>query len=61
VLDPRVAFGAPSVVGKGVKTANIFDLFEAEERRVDPVCSWLGLEPDEVKAAVKFEEKLKAA
>ncbi len=48
VIDPRVAFGAPSLVGRGVKTANVYDLFVAENERVDAVCSWWDLSPVEV-------------
>lgn len=60
VLDPLVSFGRPTIVNKGVATANIYDFFLAEQRRFDPVCSWLALGQPEVKAAVEFEEHLVA-
>jgi uncharacterized protein (DUF433 family) len=61
VIDPAVAFGAPSIDGRGVKTANVYDLFEAERRSTQAVSSWLKLEPEEVVAAVDFERRLRAA
>ena len=60
VLDPLVSFGRPSVIGKGVATNNVYDLFVAEGRNVRPVCRWLSLDRQEVDAAVRFEEQLAA-
>ncbi len=40
VLDPFVSFGAPTVVGRGVKTANVHDLFVAENEKVAAVRAW---------------------
>lgn len=56
VLDPRVAFGAPSIVAHGVETANVYDLFKAEQRRATVVADWMAIPPEAVKAAVEFEE-----
>jgi uncharacterized protein (DUF433 family) len=61
VIDPRIAFGAPSLVSRGVKTANVFDFYLAERKRVDVVCDWMELEKDEVNDAIRFEEQLAAA
>lgn len=61
VVDPRVAFGAPSIVGRGVETANVYDLYQAERKQVDAVCSWMDLPPQHAQAAIKFEEMLRAA
>jgi hypothetical protein len=33
-LRRSVAFGAPTVTGRGVQTANVFDLYEGEKRSV---------------------------
>lgn len=60
VLDPLVSFGRPTISGRGIATANVYDLFVAEQRQRDAVCSWMGLEPQEVVAAVEFEERLAA-
>ncbi len=60
VLDPFVSFGAPCIVGRGVKTANIHDLFIAENRHVGAVRAWWGLTDAEIEAAVEFEVGLAA-
>jgi uncharacterized protein (DUF433 family) len=61
VLDPRVSFGEPTIIGKGISTANVYDLYIGERNRVKKVCEWLNLREQEVKAAVKFEIDIKAA
>lgn len=60
VLDPFVSFGAPTVVGHGVKTANVHDLFVAENEKVAAVRAWWDLTEGEVEAAVEFERRLAA-
>lgn len=61
VLDPQICFGAPTIVQKGARTANAYDLFIAEDQNIDPVTSWLGLSTIDVQAAVDFENSLIAA
>jgi uncharacterized protein (DUF433 family) len=61
VLDPEVSFGAPTVTGRGVETANVFDLFIGEGKRVERVSAWLDIHPVEVEAAVEFEVRLAKA
>jgi uncharacterized protein (DUF433 family) len=61
VVDPTVAFGAPTVTGRGVQTANVFDLYQGEKRDISRVSSWLDLPPDAVRDAVEFERTLAAA
>lgn len=58
VLDPMVSFGAPSIVGRGVKTINIHDLFVAEDKSLASVGSWWSLTDSEIQAAVEFERQL---
>lgn len=60
VLDPMVAYGAPSIAGRGVKTTNIHDLFVAEGESLASVRAWWGLSDDEIQAAVDFERQLAA-
>ena len=60
ILDPFVSFGAPSIAGRGVKTANVHDLFVAERGSVAAVRAWWNLTDAEVKAAVEFERRLAA-
>ena len=61
VLDPKFSFGEPTIVGKGISTSNVYDLYMGEQNKINKVCSWLSLEEQEVKAAVRFETQLKAA
>ena len=57
MLDPFVSFGAPTVVGHGAKTANVHDLFVAENEKVAAVRAWWELTEGEVEAAVEFERR----
>ena len=61
VVDPSVAFGAPTIAGRGVQTANVFDLYVGEERDIGRVSVWLDLPPEAVRNAVEFEQALAAA
>ena len=61
VLNPKVCFGAPSIVGRGIKTNNVFDMYIGEGGDVDAVCSWFEIDRREVLAAVEFEENLRSA
>ena len=61
VLDPRISFGKPTLRGRGIATANVYDLFLGENESVGRVCSWMNLEGKEVEAAVNFERLLAAA
>ncbi len=60
VLDPMVAYGAPSIAGRGVKTTNVHDLFVAEGESLASVRSWWDLSDGEIRAAVDFERQLAA-
>ncbi len=61
VLDPRIAFGFPSITSRGILTSNVYDLFKAENERIERVCSWMDIGENEVRAAVQFEQMLHAA
>ncbi|MFV1980336.1 MAG: hypothetical protein ACC655_04215 [Rhodothermia bacterium] len=61
VVDPRVAFGAPSVFGRGITTANVYDMFKGERERTSSVVAWFGLARPEVDAVVRFERQLEVA
>lgn len=61
LVDPRIAFGQPSLIGHGIQTANIYDLFLGEGRNARRVARWMHLDVPEVVAAVTFEEQLAAA
>ena len=61
VLDPMISFGKPTLRGRGIATANVYDLFLGENENIGRVCSWMNLESKEVEAAVNFESYLAAA
>lgn len=61
VLDPSISFGKPTLVGRGVATANVYDMFLGEREKIQHVCSWMDLDQPEVQAAVNFERQLAAA
>ncbi len=60
VLDPFMCFGRPVLARKGVATANVYDLFRAEDERIEAVRAWWELTSGEVEAAVRFERQLAA-
>ena len=35
VLDPNISFGNPSIVNRGITTANVYDFFLAEGQKID--------------------------
>jgi len=61
VVDPKISFGSPTIVGRGIPTANIYDLFLAENNNIESVCSWMDLGKEEVESAIEFECQLLAA
>jgi uncharacterized protein (DUF433 family) len=58
VVRPTIAFGAPTVEGKSVKTSVVYDMFLAEGRRPDVVARWMQLSVPEVEDAIRFEEQI---
>ncbi len=61
VLDPKISFGRPIIVGKNISTDNIFNCYLGENENISKVCNWLNLNQEQVNAAIKFEIGLKAA
>jgi uncharacterized protein (DUF433 family) len=61
VLDPMISFGAPTIVGRGLRTSNIYDFYVAERNNITATCDWLELKESEAKSAISFEESLLAA
>jgi uncharacterized protein (DUF433 family) len=60
VIDPKISFGAPTLLKRGIKTVNIYDLYIAEGKSVDAVSDWMEIERIEVESAIEFEMKLAA-
>ena len=61
VLDPRVCFGAPTILGRGTETAVVYDLYLAEGKNVASVRSWMNLRQEELASVIEFEKHLRAA
>jgi uncharacterized protein (DUF433 family) len=61
IIDPAISFGQPSLVGHGISTSNVYDLFVAENEKFDSVKSWFKINEKEAGAAVEFERWLMAA
>jgi uncharacterized protein (DUF433 family)/DNA-binding transcriptional MerR regulator len=55
VVDPKHAFGAPSVASAAVTTATLFASVRAN-KSAENVADWFGVTIDEVRAAVRFEQ-----
>lgn len=60
VLDPQVQFGEPIVAEGGVPTDTLAAAYKAEGDNVDRVARLYRVKPQEVKAAVAFEQQLAA-
>ncbi len=58
VIDPQVSFGRPTLVGYGVATSNIYDLYLGEKKKIKPVSDWFNIPVPLVRAAVQFEHSL---
>jgi uncharacterized protein (DUF433 family) len=58
VIDPQVSFGRPTLIGRGVATSNIYDLFLGENEKIEPVANWFNIPAPHIQAAVQFEQAL---
>jgi len=55
ILDPRIAFGRPSIGSRGVPTVALFKQWKAEDGDSGRVASWFHVKTEEVTEAVEFE------
>jgi uncharacterized protein (DUF433 family) len=55
VIDPSIQFGRPMIVRRGVSTAVIVDRIDAGES-IEEIAADYRLRPDEVRAAIVYEE-----
>jgi uncharacterized protein (DUF433 family) len=53
-IDPRISFGKPIIVGSGIPTASIVDLYEAGEE-VEDIAHEFDCTIEQVSAAIRFE------
>jgi uncharacterized protein (DUF433 family) len=58
VVNPKVAFGQPTLQESGVPTAALIEAFTAEGEDYKSVARWFDLPVDQVKEAVRFELQL---
>lgn len=57
VIDRHHAFGAPSIVGRNVRTDILYATYKAENGDADLVAEWYDVPKEAVLAAVDFEER----
>jgi uncharacterized protein (DUF433 family) len=58
VIDPQISFGRPTLIGRGVATESVYDLYLGENKKLEPVSKWYKIPPQEVKAAINFQSSL---
>lgn len=58
VIDPQIAFGRPTLIGHGIATGNIYDLYLGENQNYLPVSEWFNIPVPKIKTAVQFEHSL---
>jgi len=58
VIDPEISFGRPTLIGRGVATSNIYDLFLGENEEIEPVANWFNIPTPHIQLAVQFEQGL---
>jgi uncharacterized protein (DUF433 family) len=61
VVDPQIQFGHPTIDQSGVPTAALYAAWLAEGKKRATVAKLFEVDPRQVDAAVKFEEKLRKA
>jgi uncharacterized protein (DUF433 family) len=60
VIDPTISYGRPTIIGSGVATENVYDLYLGERKKIEPVRTWFDLPRHKIQAAVSFETSLAA-
>jgi len=55
VIDPGIQGGDPTIVGHGIRTAVVYDLWLGEKRQIKPVCEWFRITEEEAMAAIEYE------
>lgn len=58
IVDPRRAFGMPSVVNRGIAAETIFDAVKAENGNQKRVANWYGISAKEVRQAIDFQKQI---
>lgn len=58
VVNPARAFGAPTVAGHRITTEQVYEMYTAEGRRIEPVLRWFHIPRRLVEDAIKYETSL---
>ncbi len=58
MIDPQISFGRPTLIGYGVATSNIYDLYIGEHKQIKPVSKWFNIPAPQIRTAVHFEHSL---
>jgi len=58
VLDPKVSFGQPTIIGTRITTDNIYDLYIGENKKTESVSNWFNLPSFKIDSAVAFEQSI---
>lgn len=58
VIDPFISFGRPTIIGTGIPTNNVYDLYLGEKQKIEPVRKWFNIPANKIQAAVQFEHSL---
>lgn len=58
VIDPRIAFGRPSLEGSGISVDTLFEALEAEDGNYEAVADWYEIDSRQVREAVRFWDEL---
>ncbi len=61
VLDPKLAYGRPVLVGSAIPTSILYDQYLGEGKELAPVAAWFDLRSADVRVAIAFERRLAAA
>jgi len=60
VIDPRVSYGRPSIVGTGIPTSIIAERYKAGES-IEELAKDYGLQPLQIQEAIRSELAIEAA
>jgi len=60
IVDPKISFGQPTIIGTRITTDNIFDLYLGENKETHTVSKWFGLPAAQINSAVAFEQSIYA-
>lgn len=58
IVDPRMSFGMPTLVGRGISTEVIADAVRAEGGNKKRVAAWYGIPVSEVRQAASFQSQI---